>query len=103
MDLETLAQAPHCDANVARIDEAQLNYEKYKEEFEKLRNDVEVKLKFLEENRVSTLRKNCSHQIRISLPYLSSPLPGIRSQHHFSPCRSLQSHFFFADVFSFTE
>lgn len=53
MDLEALAATPRCESNTARIDEAQLNYEKHKEEFEKLRNDVEVKLKFLEENRVS--------------------------------------------------
>lgn len=52
MDLEALAQTPRCDANTARIDEAQLNYQKYKEEFERLRNDVEIKFKFLEENRV---------------------------------------------------
>lgn len=52
MDLEILAQTPRCDANTIKIDEAQLNYQKYKEEFEKLRNDVEVKLKFLEDNRV---------------------------------------------------
>lgn len=52
MDLETLAQTPRTDANTVRIDEAQLSYQKHKEEFEKLRNDVEVKLKFLEDNRV---------------------------------------------------
>lgn len=52
MDLETLAQTPRTDANTARIDEAQFSYQKHKEDFEKLRNNVEVKLKFLEDNRV---------------------------------------------------
>ncbi|KAK7580448.1 hypothetical protein V9T40_001077 [Parthenolecanium corni] len=56
MDLETLAQTPRTDANTVRIDEAQLSYQKYKEDFEKLRNDVEVKLKFLEDNRIKVMR-----------------------------------------------
>lgn len=60
MDLEALAQTPRCDANTARIDDAQLNYQRYKEEFERLRNDVEIKFKFLEENRIKVMRKQLS-------------------------------------------
>lgn len=52
-DLETLAQAIKSDGNnAARLEEAQLNYEEHKQNFEKLRSDVSIKLKFLDENRV---------------------------------------------------
>jgi len=52
-DLELLAQAPRTDANTARLEEAQQNYELHKVNFEKLRSDVSIKLKFLDENRVN--------------------------------------------------
>lgn len=52
-DLEMLAQMPRTDSNTVRVDDAQQNYQQHKEEFEKLRSDVIVKLKFLDENRVS--------------------------------------------------
>lgn len=48
-----LAQMPRTDSNTIRVDDAQQNYQQHKEEFEKLRSDVIVKLKFLDENRVS--------------------------------------------------
>lgn len=51
-DLEMLAQMPRTDSNTVRVDDAQQNYQRHKEEFEKLRSDVIVKLKFLDENRV---------------------------------------------------
>jgi hypothetical protein len=54
-DLELLAQAPRTDTNTAHLEEAQQNYELHKVNFEKLRSDVSIKLKFLDENRV-----NCS-------------------------------------------
>lgn len=50
-----LAQMPRTDSNTVRVDDAQQNYQQHKEEFEKLRSDVIVKLKFLDENRVSDL------------------------------------------------
>jgi len=53
-DLEMLAQMPRTDSSTVRVDDAQQNYQRHKEEFEKLRSDVIVKLKFLDENRVST-------------------------------------------------
>ncbi|PSN38941.1 Arfaptin-2 [Blattella germanica] len=52
-DLELMAQAPRTDANTARLEEAQQNYDLHKVNFEKLRSDVSIKLKFLDENRVS--------------------------------------------------
>lgn len=45
-------QSPRTEATVARLEEAQLNYERHKTAFEKLRSDLTVKLKFLHENRV---------------------------------------------------
>lgn len=48
-----LAQMPRTDSNTVRVDDAQQNYQQHKEEFEKLRSDVIVKLKFLDENRVN--------------------------------------------------
>jgi len=56
-DLEMLAQMPRTDSNTVRVGDAQQNYQQHKEEFEKLRSDVIVKLKFLDENRVSILVK----------------------------------------------
>lgn len=52
-DLELMIQAPRNEATTQRLEEAQLAFEKHKDEFEKLRSDVIVKLKFLDENRVS--------------------------------------------------
>lgn len=56
-DLEMLAQMPRTDSNTVRVGDAQQNYQQHKEEFEKLRSDVIVKLKFLDENRVRILAK----------------------------------------------
>lgn len=53
--MEALAQAAKTDdTNVARLEEATQSYELHKQNFEKLRSDVSIKLKFLDENRVST-------------------------------------------------
>jgi hypothetical protein len=52
-DLENLSQAPRSEANAARLEQAQQNYEAHKTNFERLRSDVAIKLKFLDENRVS--------------------------------------------------
>lgn len=46
-------QATKSDSNnAARLEEAQASYEGHKQNFEKLRSDVSIKLKFLDENRV---------------------------------------------------
>ena len=43
-DLEALAQATKSDgSNAARLEEAQVNYEEHKQNFEKLRSDVSIK------------------------------------------------------------
>ncbi|PNF34781.1 Arfaptin-2 [Cryptotermes secundus] len=56
-DLELLAQAPRTDVNTARLEEAQQSYELHKVNFEKLRSDVSIKLKFLDENRIKVMHK----------------------------------------------
>lgn len=56
-DLESLAQAPRTDVNNARVDEAQLSFQKHKQEFEGLRSDVSVKLKLLDENKVKVMHQ----------------------------------------------
>ncbi|XP_029033061.1 ADP ribosylation factor interacting protein arfaptin isoform X1 [Osmia lignaria lignaria] len=57
-DLEALAQATKSDgSNAARLEEAQVNYEEHKQNFEKLRSDVSIKLKFLDENRIKVMHK----------------------------------------------
>ncbi|KAL6439289.1 arfaptin-2 isoform X2 [Cataglyphis hispanica] len=57
-DLEALVQATKSDGNnAARLEEAQANYEGHKQNFEKLRSDVSIKLKFLDENRIKVMHK----------------------------------------------
>lgn len=51
-----LLQTPKAEATTQRLEEAQLAFDQHKDEFEKLRSDVIVKLKFLDENRVSLVR-----------------------------------------------
>lgn len=46
-------------SNAARLEEAQANYEGHKQNFEKLRSDVSIKLKFLDENRVFLCNTFC--------------------------------------------
>lgn len=52
-DLEELSMGPKDAAAMARIDAAQQQYQVQKEKYERLRSDVTIKLKFLEENKVS--------------------------------------------------
>ncbi|XP_075227571.1 ADP ribosylation factor interacting protein arfaptin [Lycorma delicatula] len=56
-DLEILLQTPRNEASTARLEEATHNFEEHKESFEKLRSDVAVKLKFLDENRIKVMHK----------------------------------------------
>ena len=52
-DVEALQLGPR-DANTTpKLDEAQRKYSAHKEKYDKLRADVAIKLKFLEENKVS--------------------------------------------------
>uniref|UniRef100_A0A0A9Z841 Arfaptin-2 n=1 Tax=Lygus hesperus TaxID=30085 RepID=A0A0A9Z841_LYGHE len=56
-DLEMLAQAPRNEATAQRLEEAQQAFDAHKENFEKLRSDLTVKLKFLDENRIKVMHK----------------------------------------------
>ncbi|XP_061558807.1 arfaptin-2b isoform X8 [Phycodurus eques] len=56
-DLEELSLGPRDAAAVARIDAAQRQYQVQKDKYERLRSDVTVKLKFLEENKVKVMHK----------------------------------------------
>lgn len=55
-DLELLTQAPRTDTNIARLEEAQQIFQQQKENFEKLKSDVAIKIRFLDENRVSFIK-----------------------------------------------
>lgn len=52
-DLEELSLGPRDAVAMARIDAAQQQYQIQKDKYERLRSDVIIKLKFLEENKVS--------------------------------------------------
>ncbi|XP_077360601.1 arfaptin-2b isoform X2 [Festucalex cinctus] len=56
-DLEELSLGPRDAAAVARIDAAQQQYQVQKDKYERLRSDVAIKLKFLEENKVKVMHK----------------------------------------------
>lgn len=55
-DLEVLSQT-RTEANAVRLEEATQLYEQHKINFEKLRSDVTIKLKFLDENRIKVMHK----------------------------------------------
>merc|ERR1712115_704786 len=56
-DLEFYAAAKETETNQQKMSETQLSFNKKKDEFEKLRSDVQIKLKFLDENRVKVMQK----------------------------------------------
>ncbi|KAM8741945.1 arfaptin-2b isoform X1 [Acanthopagrus latus] len=56
-DLEELSLGPRDAVAMARIDAAQQQYQLQKEKYERLRSDVIIKLKFLEENKVKVMHK----------------------------------------------
>ena len=51
-DLESLNLGPRDGSTAPRIDDAQKKFSAHKEKFDRLRADVAIKLKFLEENKV---------------------------------------------------
>lgn len=53
-DLEELSLGPRDAAGVVRIEMAQHEYQIHRDKYERLRSDVTIKLKFLEENKVQT-------------------------------------------------
>ncbi|XP_027013057.2 arfaptin-2a isoform X6 [Tachysurus fulvidraco] len=56
-DLEELSAGPRDAAAVLRIEFAQQEYQIHRDKYERLRNDVTIKLKFLEENKVKVMHK----------------------------------------------
>eukprot|EP00092_Neocalanus_flemingeri_P027179 GFUD01029475.1.p1 GENE.GFUD01029475.1~~GFUD01029475.1.p1 ORF type:complete len:338 (+),score=102.02 GFUD01029475.1:115-1128(+) len=56
-DLEFYAAAKETEANQMKLSETQVSFNNKKAEFEKLRSDVQIKLKFLDENRVKVMSK----------------------------------------------
>ncbi|XP_074649602.1 arfaptin-2-like [Tubulanus polymorphus] len=56
-DLEALNLGPRDAFNQPRIEEAQRKFHAHKEKFDRLRADVGIKLKFLEENKVKVMHK----------------------------------------------
>ena len=55
-DLEYYKEAAKSPANVAKLSDTEANFVVKKTEFEKLRSDVQIKLKFLDENRVKVMQ-----------------------------------------------
>ncbi|XP_037543899.1 arfaptin-2b isoform X2 [Nematolebias whitei] len=56
-DLEELSQGPRDAVAMARIEAAQQQYQIHKEKYERLRSDVTIKIRFLEENKVKVMHK----------------------------------------------
>lgn len=56
-ELEALQLGPRENAVGARIEETRHRFEEHKLKFERLRSDVNIKLKFLEENKVKVMHK----------------------------------------------
>ncbi|XP_034388231.1 arfaptin-1 isoform X1 [Cyclopterus lumpus] len=54
-DLEELNLGPRDAATMPKIELSQQQFQVYREKYERMRNDVSVKLKFLEENKVKVL------------------------------------------------
>lgn len=55
-DLEELSLGPRDAATMVRIEMAQHDYQIHRDKYERLRSDVTIKLKFLEENKVCSLQ-----------------------------------------------
>uniref|UniRef100_A0A8C3G3B0 ADP-ribosylation factor interacting protein 2a n=1 Tax=Cyclopterus lumpus TaxID=8103 RepID=A0A8C3G3B0_CYCLU len=56
-DLEELSLSPRDAAAMVRIEMAQHDYQIHRDKYERLRSDVTIKLKFLEENKVKVMHK----------------------------------------------
>ncbi|KAM9434084.1 arfaptin-1 isoform 4-T5 [Clarias gariepinus] len=54
-DLEELNLGPRDASTLPKIEQSQAQFQIHREKYEKMRNDVAVKLKFLEENKVKVL------------------------------------------------
>ncbi|XP_029302930.1 arfaptin-2-like isoform X3 [Cottoperca gobio] len=56
-DLEELSLGPRDAAAMVRIEMAQHDYQIHRDKYERLRSDVTIKLKFLDENKVKVMHK----------------------------------------------
>ncbi|XP_074536368.1 arfaptin-2-like isoform X1 [Halichoeres trimaculatus] len=56
-DMEELSLGPRDAATMVRIEMAQHDYQIHRDKYERLRSDVTIKLKFLEENKVKVMHK----------------------------------------------
>ncbi|XP_061827991.1 arfaptin-2-like isoform X2 [Nerophis lumbriciformis] len=56
-DLEELSLGPRDSAAVVRMEMAQHDYQVHRDKYERLRSDVTIKLKFLDENKVKVMHK----------------------------------------------
>merc|ERR1711970_435861 len=56
-DLDYYREAPKTEVNQMKLAETEASFNTKKTEFEKLRSDVQIKLRFLDENRVKVMQK----------------------------------------------
>ncbi|XP_063060965.1 arfaptin-2a isoform X5 [Engraulis encrasicolus] len=56
-DLEELSTGPRDAGTMVRMEMAQAQYQQHRDKYERLRSDVSIKLKFLEENKVKVMHK----------------------------------------------
>jgi len=57
VELESLKLAPRTESNLNKQSQAQINFAKHKDIYERLRADVGVKLQFLDENRIKVMQQ----------------------------------------------
>ncbi|XP_028854426.1 arfaptin-1-like [Denticeps clupeoides] len=57
IDLEELNLGPRDTNTIPKIEQAQILYQQHRQKYEKMRDDLSVKLKLLEENRVKVIQK----------------------------------------------
>ena len=71
-DLEFYSSAPQTEVNLAKQRETEESFTRQKQEFEKLRSDVQIKLKFLDENRVKfdLINRTSNHMNFINIELL---------------------------------
>lgn len=67
-DLEELSLGPRDAAAMVRIEMSQHDYQVHRDKYERLRSDVTIKLKFLEENKVCKKKKKIHAFQACSLP-----------------------------------
>lgn len=58
MDVEALQLRPRDPTTMQKLKEAENKHAYHKAKFERLRGDVSIKMRFLDENRVSNICKN---------------------------------------------